>query len=750
MTLRELEIRVTGTNIRRTESDLARLEAQANRAAAAISNLSSNIRGVPRIPTGGRGGGGGGGAAGGGGGGAAGGAAANPLGGFASALLPLRAMGGFVGNLATMASGAATGLGQLVGGIARAGGAAAGSAGGILSMVSGIGALAGPIGMAVTAIGQLIGGGLNLLGNAFQGLIKIGGQVLGVIGNIVGGIIDMGVKAAETALQLGAMFAQQKFAEYVAYEQQVRGLAVYEDSAKSLMETLGRLRQLAKLPGLALPEVMKATVSLRAAGLGADTAEQSILGFARALGAVGKGKADFAGAMLALQQIVTAGKLEGDEIRQLSERVPQIRLVLMRAFGSAKGEDISKKMAEMGLSVVDVVKQINAELLKIPATSAGISTSLENVMDDLAEATRPVGQGLAMMFTAAMPGMNNFVAMIGEVSKGIGEVLGSLGKSGIIGEVLNTVGDAIKNALNVDSIQEIFVVALSYVSAFIQQLPAIIKEGFDFFTNLFDVLKPKIIDFANSFVFWIQWAVLKAKHFIENFGIIFKSTIEMFSQFSLAAAKFQEGDYMGSYLATDKAIKAMGFNDALRLTSGATIGELMGNSFSQASEMGKLRERKQAGTIIEGLFGDVTAGMKGAGLGGVQAEFGKIGGIAADFQERIRKGISPLAPLPEGLNYGGRPDESQIKPLPHTKVDTDNLKEIAANTKKTADSLSLRTQTIGGRDIAKIGVTGAEVQSAGVQTQGIMSAPSVLEEGLRMFYASEARKRGPSFAFRRF
>lgn len=740
MTLRELEIKVTGTNIRRTESDLARLEAQANRAATAITNLSNNIRGIPRVPnTGGGGGGGGavgaGGAAGGGGGGGLGGLVGG-AGGIFSTLT------GLIGRLGGSAGGAAGGLGTLASGLGRAAAGAAGAAGGLS-------ALAGPIGLVVAAVGSLISGGLNLLGNAFEGLIKIGGQVLGVLGDIVGGIINMGLKAAETTLQLGAMFAQQKFAEYVAYEQQVRGLAVYEDSAKSLTETLGRLRQIAKLPGLALPEVMKATTNLRAAGLGAETAEQTILGFGRALASVGKGKADFAGALMAVQQIVTAGKLEGDEIRQLSERVPQIRKVLMNAFGSAKGEDISKKMSEMGLSVVDVIKQVNAELLKIPATSAGVSTSLENVMDDMAEATRPVGQGLAMMFTAAMPGLNNFVKMIGEVSTGIGEVLGSLGKSGIIGEVLATVGDAIKNALNVDSIQEVFVVALSYVSAFIQQLPAIIKEGMDFFKNLFDVLKPKIIDFANSFVFWIQWAVLKAKHIIENFTVIFKSTIEMFSQFGLAAAKFQEGDYMGSYMATNKALNAVATNDILRATSGATIGELAMNAFPQAAEMGKLRERKQDGTIIKDLFGDLTAGMKGAGLTGVMNEFDKVGGIAGDFQKRIRDGISPLNPLPDGLNYGGRPDESEIKPLINTKVDTDNLKEIAANTKKTADSLSLRTQTIGGRDIAKIGVTGAEVQSGGVQSPGIMSAPSMLEQGLRMFYASEARKRGPSFAFRR-
>jgi len=73
MTLRELEIKVKGTNIRRTEADLAKLETQANKAAAAIQNLQktfSSAAAMPKLSISGRvGGGGGRGESGGGGGG---------------------------------------------------------------------------------------------------------------------------------------------------------------------------------------------------------------------------------------------------------------------------------------------------------------------------------------------------------------------------------------------------------------------------------------------------------------------------------------------------------------------------------------------------------------------------------------------------------------------------------------------------------------------------------------------------------
>ena len=333
-------------------------------------------------------------------------------------------LGQGLGAIGQIGSTVTKGLSSAVGGF--------GKLGGVASSVLGI------FGVVNSAILGVVGGGLQAFAGVLGTIANVAGEVLQVLGNVAGGIIGVGLEAAKAATNLTAMFLQQQFAQYVSYEQQIRGLAAYEDNAASLTETLGRLRQLAKLPGLALPEVIQATTGLRAAGLDAQNAEKSIMGFARALAAVGKGKADFKGAMLALQQIVTAGKLEGDEIRQLSERVPQIRMVLLKAFGSAKGEEISKMMEQTGKSVFDVVDMINNELLKLPSVSAGVSTSLENVMDDLAEATRPVGQGLAAMFTAAQPGMQNLIEIIGQISTAVGEVFYSIGQSGVIQEAFAT------------------------------------------------------------------------------------------------------------------------------------------------------------------------------------------------------------------------------------------------------------------------------------------------------------------------
>jgi hypothetical protein len=63
------------------------------------------------------------------------------------------------------------------------------------------------------------------------------------------------------------------------------------------------------------------------------------------------------------------------------------------------------------------------------------------------------------------------------------------------------------------------------------------------------------------------------------------------------------------------------------------------------------------------------------------------------------------------------------------KEDSNTLKEIADNTGKTADRLSLRTQTLGGGELAKLGITGTELGSGGSpDVSGLISARNKLAD----------------------
>lgn len=765
MTLRELEIKVKGTNIRRTEQDLAKLEAQANKAAAAIQNLQKTFKSaaaMPKLSVSGRVSGGGGGSTSGGGGGGGGGD-------FSSLSSGINKISGALANMGRISTAPISLLGKFGQTLSTIGQIGTGAFSAVGNAISSLGGAAGPIGMVVAGIGAVAGSIASLSGGVlqmFSGVLgtvaNIAGQLIGTLGNVAGAIAGVALEAGKAATNLTAMFLQQQFAQYVSYEQQIRGLAAYEDNAASLTETLGRLRQLAKLPGLALPEVIQATTGLRAAGLDAQNAEKSIMGFARALAAVGKGKADFKGAMLALQQIVTAGKLEGDEIRQLSERVPQIRMVLLKAFGSAKGEEISKMMEQTGKSVFDVVDMINNELLKLPSVSAGVSTSLENVMDDLAEATRPVGQGLAAMFTAAQPGMQNLIEIIGQISTAVGEVFYSIGQSGVIQEALASVFGFVDTKSLVDNFREAAARIASYIIAAVQQIPVIYTALKDGATALFNYLGEQGPKWANELVYWVKYVGLYFKDvfdaiigYLTPFMAAMKMAMGAMKSFALGTAALKRGEL--DIAATEYVLSTGQFiGSAVTGFVAPTIGlGLAGNVMDDTAaarnkRIAELDKQKAAGTLVPNLFGDIKNAFNSVPeLANIGAAFGSVGTKANDIYARIAQNMQALPNLPPDLNYGGRP----VQPtgaLGGGNKSLDTLKEISDNTKKTADELKLRTQTLGGGELAKLGVTSTELKGgARVNSPGLRTAPTLIEQGLRAFINEQSRKGDVNNPFRR-
>jgi tape measure domain-containing protein len=155
------------------------------------------------------------------------------------------------------------------------------------------------------------------------------------------------IRTAADATQLLEL-AQGSFAAVtgvqaaMAYDSQVRCLAAYAKNAQELQAQLARLQEIAKLPGLGLPEVRAGVLQLEAAGLNAQTAERALMAFGNALALVGKGKSELDGVILALGQIASKGSISAEEINQIAERVPQIRQVLVSAFGTASTEAIQK------------------------------------------------------------------------------------------------------------------------------------------------------------------------------------------------------------------------------------------------------------------------------------------------------------------------------------------------------------------------------------------------------------------------
>ena len=317
-------------------------------------------------------------------------------------------------------------------------------------------------------------------------------------------------EAIRTAADATRLFeiAQNSFASVtgvqaaMAYDSQVRGLAAYAKNAQELQAQLGRLNEIAKLPGLGLTEVRAGVLNLEAAGLSAQTSERALMAFGNALALVGKGKSELDGVILALGQIASKGAISAEEINQIAERVPQIRQVLVSAFGTASTEAIQK----MGLSADVAIGKIIAGLEQLPKATQSALTTFENLQDALEQAFLPIGRGILDIFSSAEGGSMRLIERVAEMGRQIGEVFSAIGKSGVIQDFLNRVIGAFGPGGN---FQQAMINVAANLLAFFAQLPRILQElgpaimtffgdiGYNikaFFKNTFGDLQTEIQD----------------------------------------------------------------------------------------------------------------------------------------------------------------------------------------------------------------------------------------------------------------
>lgn len=148
-------------------------------------------------------------------------------------------------------------------------------------------------------------------------------------------------------------------------------------SAKAAQKEMELLRKEALKPGLGFEQAIQGSVQLQAVGFSAEFARKTLSAFGNALALAGKGKAELDGVATALTQITAKGKVSAEEINQIAERLPQIRVAMKGAFGTADTEVLQKS----GISSEKFIEGIVAQLEKLPPATAGMKNSIENAGD---------------------------------------------------------------------------------------------------------------------------------------------------------------------------------------------------------------------------------------------------------------------------------------------------------------------------------------------------------------------------------
>lgn len=473
-----------------------------------------------------------------------------------------------------------------------------------------------------------------------------------------------------------------------------RGLASVSVDAADLTAQLGRLREVAKLPGLGFAEAVQGSLSLQAAGLSAELAERSLKAFGNALATVGKGKSDLDGVTLALSQIASKGKVSAEEINQINERVPQIRAAMNAAFGTADGDAINK----MGVSTTRFIGDIVSELEKLPAVSGGVGNAVENLQDKLQAALLPLGKGLTAMFEAASPGLEKLLNILESRMTAIGEVFQAVGKSGVLAETLQSIlglNDSIGDFKNgaVDAVATVLTV--------IGNIPAAFQQVQSYTSELFRVLSAN----ASATGEFIGAKLAEVWGRIQSF---IGAGVE-----AVATALGTAGDAIGQYLP--------GVGQAL---ASLAVG---------------LFKLTPTGAVANALFADsAVAAPVYESLPGVPDVLGTLGSGRDEKAKRIRAALSPLSELPDGLNFGGGAKDGGTSPIVAA------LDAIETNTARTADALSLKRQITGGGELGRLGVTPAELFGGSGHVSGAATGDMWAQTAdlMRRAARQEAQKQG--------
>ena len=179
------------------------------------------------------------------------------------------------------------------------------------------------------------------------------------------------------------------------------GLIAIMGSSEAASTELDKLRKVAENPGLALPEVVKASATLQSVGMSADAARETITQFGNATARAGEGAETFDGVIVALGKISAVGKVTQEDLNQIKERLPEFARVMKEEFGVVTAEGIR----ELGISSEEFIQRSVGALGELERANGGLANTFDNLKDNvgasLAELGKAINESLNLEAVAA-------------------------------------------------------------------------------------------------------------------------------------------------------------------------------------------------------------------------------------------------------------------------------------------------------------------------------------------------------------
>lgn len=168
------------------------------------------------------------------------------------------------------------------------------------------------------------------------------------------------------------------------------------------------LAAIAKLPAINLEQAYMGFIQLKAAKLSTKEAEDGLRGIAKAAAAVAATPDQFGRAINGLQQIANSTKPLQEDINILREALPNAAMLLDRAFGTSRAEEIAK----LGMSGKEVALRFMQIANTIPAVEGGIGNMIVNMEDSFRELNESMGRLAAKFLEAFGPSIQEAVGKL--------------------------------------------------------------------------------------------------------------------------------------------------------------------------------------------------------------------------------------------------------------------------------------------------------------------------------------------------
>ena len=287
-----------------------------------------------------------------------------------------------------------------------------------------------------TISGGIFGGPEGFLGGA------IGGAVGGVGGSFAGAAL--GAQVGQLRQTLGG------FADYAAGITKLKiALKGITDDAYSYGQALQAAADVTKelnVPQeVAIKGITRLTAAVQGAGGGVADAELAFKNITAAITATGGGAEQVEGAVTALVQIFSKGKVSAEEINQIAERLPGTFNKIAKASGRT-GPELTKALQSGEVGLNDLMKflvQLGGEYGELAKKIAGSSESAgarltvayNNMRIEIGKALQPVGaefqQAFADFIENITPALLSTLPKLGQLFLSVAENLDVLAAAAV-------------------------------------------------------------------------------------------------------------------------------------------------------------------------------------------------------------------------------------------------------------------------------------------------------------------------------